>query len=134
MIDILDAPFPYVIGMEPSPELDMLGVDNDVIRVDLDFDTITTPESVLIMSQIPKMPFREHKILKNRLMKAAEHIEQIPDPMMLEQVDFAFNVKIFDPDEEVQFDHLEVRDSFLEFMSSVMQGYISCIKDPSEQP
>lgn len=46
----------------------------------------------------------------------------------------AFNVKFTDPDEEFLFNHYEVRDSFLEFMSSIMSGYTRYIKDPSERP
>jgi len=42
---------------------------------------------------------------------------------MLETIDMAFNVKFRDPDEEVLMDHLEVRDAFLEFMSSIMSEY-----------
>ena len=52
--------------------------------------------------------------------------------MMLEQIDMAFNVKFMDPDEEFLFNHYEVRDSFLEFMSSIMSGYTKYIKDPSD--
>jgi len=53
---------------------------------------------------------------------------------MLEHVDLAFNVKFLDPDEEYLFDHLEIRDAFLEFMSSIMADYTRYIIDPSEQP
>lgn len=77
------------------------------------------------------MPFKEEKIMKQRLMKATEHIEQIPDQMVLDSVDKAFNMKFMDPDEEVQINHLEVRDIFLEFMSSIMQDYSKFLIDPS---
>jgi len=43
-------------------------------------------------------------------------------------------VKFLDPDEDVQMDHLEVRDAFLEFMSSIMSDYTKYIIDPSYQP
>ena len=46
----------------------------------------------------------------------------------------AFNVKFMDPDEEFLFNHYEVRDSFLEFMSSILSGYTKYIKDPSNCP
>lgn len=39
-----------------------------------------------------------------------------------------------DPDEDFYIDHLEVRDSFLEFMSTIMSGYTKFIKDPSQRP
>jgi len=50
---------------------------------------------------------------------------------MLEQIDFAFNFTVVDPDEDFYIDHLEVRDAFLEFMSTIMNGYTKFIKDPS---
>ena len=53
---------------------------------------------------------------------------------MLEQIDLAFNVKFVDPDEDFYIDHLEVRDAFLEFMSTIMSGYTKFIKDPSQRP
>ena len=46
----------------------------------------------------------------------------------------AFNVKFTDPDEDFYINHYEVRDSFLEFMSTVMSGYTKFIKDPSQRP
>ena len=80
------------------------------------------------------MPSKEKRILKQRLLKASEHIEMIPDQQMLDQVDLAFNVKFIDPDEDYYINHYEVRDSFLEFMSTVMSGYTKFIKDPSQRP
>tara|TARA_B110000285_G_scaffold217924_1_gene266827 strand:- start:657 stop:824 length:168 start_codon:yes stop_codon:yes gene_type:complete len=54
---------------------------------------------------------------------------------MLEQVDLAFNhACVYDPEEEHLFDHLEIRDAFLEFTSSIMVGYTKYLRDPSEQP
>lgn len=53
---------------------------------------------------------------------------------MLEQIDLAFNVKFLDPDEDVQMDVYEIRDTFLEFMSSIMVDYTRFIIDPGNQP
>lgn len=83
---------------------------------------------------MPSMPFKEHKMLKHRLIKASENIQNIPDIPMLESVDLAFNMKFLDPDEDQQIDHYEVRDAFLEFMSSIMSDYTKYLKDPSNQP
>ena len=80
------------------------------------------------------MPFKEAKTLKQSLLHATQHSDQIPDPMMMTLVDMAFNQKFQDPDEEFLLDHLEIRDAFLEFMSSMMSGYTKFLKDPSEQP
>lgn len=47
---------------------------------------------------------------------------------MLEQVDFAFNTMFVDPEEEgFVINEYEIRDSFLEFMSGLMQGYTKCL-------
>ena len=53
---------------------------------------------------------------------------------MLDQIDLAFNIKFMDPDEDYILNHYEVRDAFLEFMSSIMSGYTKFIKDPSQRP
>lgn len=42
MVETLDAPFPYLIGIEPTPLLEELDID-DVIKVDLDKGLIFTP-------------------------------------------------------------------------------------------
>lgn len=43
MIETLDAPFPYFIGIEPTPLLDELDIEGDVIRVELDTGIIMVP-------------------------------------------------------------------------------------------
>lgn len=85
MIDILDAPFPYVIGVKQTgTELDNYDIDSEVIKVDLDCSHVFIPSDDLMQSNMPNMPFKEHKTLKHRLIKASESILQIPDKMMLD--------------------------------------------------
>lgn len=48
MIDILDAPFPYLIGVEPNCNLEMVDIQNEVIRVELDYGQVITPVDVLM--------------------------------------------------------------------------------------
>lgn len=43
MIETLDAPFPYFIGIEPTPLLEELDIEGDVIRVELDTGIIMVP-------------------------------------------------------------------------------------------
>ena len=64
MIDILDAPFPYFVGVEPNPNLENYDLETEVIRVDLDEGIIALPTDMLMQSQMPKLPFKEHKSLK----------------------------------------------------------------------
>ena len=136
MIETLDAPFPFLIGIEPTPLLDELDIEGDVIRVFLDDGVVMVPNDQLTGTHQPEMPFRERKALKTRLHKASEHLvaeTEMPDQGMLEQVDLAFNhACVYDPEEEHLFDHLEIRDAFLEFTSSIMIGYTKYLKDPSE--
>ncbi len=56
-------------------------------------------------------------------MKATEGIVR-PDPL-IEQADLAFNNRLIDPEEDTELfiDEYEIRDSFLEFMQSLMAGY-----------
>jgi hypothetical protein len=74
MIETLDAPFPYLIGMEPTLMLEELDI-SDVVRVDLDNNLMYVPDNEMMGSQMPKLPFALAKTLKTRLMKASEHIE-----------------------------------------------------------
>lgn len=80
------------------------------------------------------MPGKEYRQLKQRLMKASEIIETVPDLDMFDQVDKAFNMKVEDPEEEGLFDHYEIRDAFLQFIQFIMTGYSKYIIDPSLIP
>lgn len=62
---------------------------------------------------MPSMPGKEYRQLRQRLMKASEIIENVPDLDMFDQVDKAFMMKVEDPEEEGLFDHYEIRDAFL---------------------
>lgn len=80
MTDVLDAPVPFLIGIDPMIiKDDIFEIPNEVYRVDLDNGSISLRDSK------PKLPSKEFKILKQRLLKATEGIER-PDPL-LEQVD-----------------------------------------------
>ena len=64
MVETLDAPFPFLIGIEPTPLLDELDIEGDVIRVELDTGVVMLPGDELGASQhVPEMPFRERKAL-----------------------------------------------------------------------
>lgn len=132
MTDVLEAPFPYLIGIEPTPKLEQLDIESEVLVVDLDKSSVTCPEDDLQQSNMPQMPFKESRHLKQRLNKASEHIMQVPDEQMLKTVDLAFNKIFADPEEEESINHLEVRDAFLEFISSIMSGYTKYLKDLGE--
>ena len=76
------------------------------------------------------MPAREHKILREKLMRATTSVDYRPHPD-LDHVDDAFFKVLMDVDEEQhQIDDIEVRDAFLEFMSAIMHNYKRYIKDP----
>ena len=47
MIETLDAPFPFLIGIEPTPLLDELDIEGDVIRVFLDDGVVMVPNDQL---------------------------------------------------------------------------------------
>ena len=51
---------------------------------------------------------------------------------MVLTVDLAFNNMFVDPEENDTINHLEVRDVFLEFLSSIMSGFMKYQKDLSE--
>lgn len=74
MSDVLDAPFPFLIGIEKFIiEEDQLDIPAEVYRVELDTGYISLKDPK------PKIATKEYKILKSRLMKATEGIIR-PDP------------------------------------------------------
>jgi hypothetical protein len=76
MIDVLDAPVPFLIGIETFIlKEDCVDIPLEVYRVDLDNGSISLRDSK------PKLPSKELKILRQRLLKATEHIVR-PDPML----------------------------------------------------
>jgi hypothetical protein len=50
MIDVLEAPFPYLIGTLPNPGLEYLELENDVLKVFLDNCNIVVPQDEYIQS------------------------------------------------------------------------------------
>ncbi len=72
MTDVLDAPVPFLIGIDPMILKDdgSFEIPNEVYRVDLDNGFITLRDSK------PKMPSKEYKALKTRLIKGTEGIER----------------------------------------------------------
>ncbi len=128
MTDVLDAPFPFLIGVDPMILKEDVEIPNEVYRVDLDLGFISPRDAK------PKLPSKEYKTLKQRLLRATEAIER--PSSMLEMVEQAFNVVSFQEDKEEEldeegrskaFNEYEVRDAFLEFMTSIMAGYTKCL-------
>jgi hypothetical protein len=74
MIDYLDAPFPYLIGLEPNPKLEWLELEGDVVRVELDTGTVILPDENKnnCESNLPELPRKEGKRLKERLYLATK--------------------------------------------------------------
>lgn len=77
MTDVLDAPVPFLIGIDPMILKDdsQFEIPNEVYRVDLDMGFISLRDSK------PKLPSKEYKTLKQRLLKATEGIER-PSPLL----------------------------------------------------
>lgn len=50
LTDTLEAPFPYLIGIEPTPKLDMLDIESEVLCVYLDKSEIKLPVDMLQQS------------------------------------------------------------------------------------
>ena len=70
-----------------------------------------------------KMPTKEFRTLKEKLLRATTCIKQRPDPQ-LEQVDYAFQTIFIDPEDDSEgVNDIEIRDAFLEFMSKTMGDY-----------
>jgi hypothetical protein len=119
----LEAPVPFLIGLDTETTESYQDLPLEVMRVNLDNN------KVLIGESIPKIPSAYYKLLQTRLKQAIPFEMQKPDPI-LDAVDQAFNVILMDPDERVEFNHLLVRDAILEFMAKLLRGYEKLIVKP----
>jgi hypothetical protein len=81
MVDILDAPVPFLFGIESAilneAQVDFEMLRQEVSQVFLDENQISTPEKVL---ETVKMPQKELRILREKLLRATSTIKQRPDP------------------------------------------------------
>ena len=50
MTDILEAPFPYLIGIEHTPKLEMYDIESEVMSVYLDTSEVRLPVDMLLQS------------------------------------------------------------------------------------
>ena len=131
MIEVIDAPFPFLIGVpqniyDEAIETGQIELPPSVTLVDLDNCFVHAPETV---TETTKMPAKEFKILKEKLMRATMSVDERPH-LDLEMIDDAFFKILVDPEELDQINEIEVRDAFFEFMQKVMNGYKRYIKDP----
>ena len=115
LVSFIDAPFPFLIGVETDVLSDL--------EVPEGVNTVMLDDGVFEMQEhLPKIPTRELKYLTSRLRKACAIFKK-PDPV-LKTVNEAFNtVFIVEAEEEEKFNELEVRDAFLEFMQGIMKNY-----------
>lgn len=78
MIDILDAPLPFLIGVETEIlEKNYEGSPEDVTTVKLDANAIYSSEKIL---ETVKLPQREYRTLREKLIRATACITKRPDP------------------------------------------------------
>ena len=77
MINAIEAPVPYLIGIDPVILKDDQNFDipNEVYRVDLDSGFISLRDTK------PKLPSKDYKLLKQRLLNATQGIER-PCPVL----------------------------------------------------
>ena len=100
MIDVLDAPFPYVIGIQSQVLSEAYkDIPDDVLQVNLDGNNIYNPEP----SSKKVMP-SYFKRFREKLIKATMCIKKRPDPS-LEHIDQAFQyLPMMDDEEEDSID------------------------------
>eukprot|EP00826_Nyctotherus_ovalis_P013123 TRINITY_DN13508_c0_g1_i1.p1 TRINITY_DN13508_c0_g1~~TRINITY_DN13508_c0_g1_i1.p1 ORF type:complete len:140 (+),score=24.06 TRINITY_DN13508_c0_g1_i1:1446-1865(+) len=112
MRTILEAPVPFIIGFNQ----DIKELPPDVIRVNLDCNRVT------INDPLPKLPSDLYRNLFNKLKAVINFPLTNYDPI-LQNVDQAFTVMLIDPEEQVEFNLLAVRDTILELMVALLKDY-----------
>jgi len=130
VVEAIEAPFPFLIGVQEHVFTNaQVEISEEVTIVRLDFNNVQPMDSAGF-----KQHYKGFKTLKDRLIRATNHISARPDPL-LQHVDEAFFRIMRDPDDEDsgEVDMIVVRDAFLEFMQGVMQGYRECLKEPNEE-
>jgi hypothetical protein len=115
MREILEAPVPFLIGMDSSMNSNELPLE--IMRVNLDTN------KVLIGEVMPKLSSSIYNTLLTKLRSAINFTVDNQNDQQLQSVDQAFNLVFVDPEEVPAFDHTLVRDAMLEFMTSMLHGY-----------
>jgi hypothetical protein len=116
VVEAIEAPFPFLIGVEEHViRSTQVEINEEVVVVRLDDDIIQPPDSSGFKH------YKGFKTLKDRLIRATSHITTRPDPL-ISHLDEAFFRIWRDPDDEdsAEIDIIVVRDAFLEFMQGVM--------------
>jgi hypothetical protein len=100
-----------------------LDIPNEATRVYLDEGNIFLEEDT------PEIPDKLIKTLRSRLARATKNVKRNKHRLL--KIDYAFNTHFIDPDESTEeLNVLEIRDAFLEFMSTMMQHYTKCLIAP----
>lgn len=135
MSDYLAAPLPFIIGLD-SRFFDLYDQPSDVNAIDLDTSTVTLCDDKKDLSSklLPKKAARQ---LKNSLIllldKCKQHNQfthKLQAHMDDAAIDYDFTIK----KRELQLE-LEIREAFLQFSVSILNGYkhflLPIIKEPS---
>ncbi|CAI9534470.1 unnamed protein product [Staurois parvus] len=132
LADVLCAPVPFIVGIHSS-YFDLHDPPQDVLCVDLDTNTLFQSEEKKIPSY-QTLPRRPCKVLRNCLSDLHKQLDEMYNKPM-EEASLEFLLKDYDLiyGRRTQLE-LDVRASFLRFMSCLFKGYRSYLLPITQAP
>lgn len=133
LAEVLHAPLPFLIGVD-SRFFDLYDPPSDVNCVNLDTNNIALCEDKrhLNIKLLPKKPAR---LLKNELENIYYKLNTIKVQPQREKIDDDFSPdKEFQQKRKQQGLELEIQDSFLRFMATILKGYRSYLLPITKAP
>ncbi|XP_018427850.1 PREDICTED: DENN domain-containing protein 4B [Nanorana parkeri] len=132
LADVLCAPVPFIVGIHSS-YFDLHDPPQDVLCVDLDTNTLFQSEEKKIPSY-QQLPRRPCKVLRNCLSDLHKQLDEMYNKPM-EEASLEFLLKDYDLiyGRRTQLE-LDVRASFLRFMSCLCKGYRSYLLPITQAP
>uniref|UniRef100_A0A3Q3G6T3 DENN/MADD domain containing 4C n=1 Tax=Labrus bergylta TaxID=56723 RepID=A0A3Q3G6T3_9LABR len=125
LAQVLNAPFPFIVGVD-SRYFDLYDPPPDVVCVDLDTNTIYLSDEKRHNNwkNLPKKPC---KSLVNSLSNLHHQLEGSAVDMTPIEADFTWHKK------KTALE-MEIQETFLRFMASILKGYRSYLKPITEAP
>ncbi|XP_065316469.1 C-myc promoter-binding protein-like isoform X4 [Gordionus sp. m RMFG-2023] len=123
---VLNAPVPYIIGVDSRYFEMFQHSPMDAVTVDLDTNTLIIPEHKKIIINSKNLPKKSCKIMRHAHFKIMEYLEVNPEIISTRFIKSRRNSLIDDDFKRVKLQEVierSIQDTFLRFMACLLKGY-----------